>query len=318
MAMLRDGPRARWLLWTAALAMVVAGSALAGTPPADAVGVGTETCVDCHDEISETFHMTVHGKAYWAKADDRQVSCESCHGPGSAHVEEADPALIFNPGDTENPDNTKYCVQCHTDMRAGTTFNTAHHEVTGGCADCHSPHSTTSSVKKDDPQLCMDCHTDVRAKMTLPSHHPLLEGYLQCSDCHDPHGKEKQFTTLGDTRELCLGCHPQQHGPFIFEHEPVNEDCGICHDPHGTVTDNLLVQAEPALCLSCHPAHFHTQLTGYDGEFDGAPLHADRGGVSTLDGFKSSMMTKCTQCHTAVHGTDQSAQSISGPAGLTR
>jgi DmsE family decaheme c-type cytochrome len=318
MGVLREKPRIRRLLWLAAPVLLIAGSVSAGTPPADAVAVGTETCMGCHDQIGEEFHNTVHGRAYWAQAADRKVGCESCHGPGSAHAEEGDPALIFNPGDTGDPDNARYCVQCHTDMRAGATFKTAHYEITGGCADCHSLHSTVASVKKPDPQLCMDCHTDVRAKMTLPSHHPLLEGYMQCMDCHDPHGKEKQFTASGDDRELCFGCHPQHQGPYVFEHAPVNEDCRICHDPHGAVTDNLLVQAEPTLCLSCHPTHFHTQLTGYDGEFDGAPLHADRGGVSALDSFKSAMMTKCTQCHNSIHGTDESAQSITDPAALTR
>jgi predicted CXXCH cytochrome family protein len=103
----------------------------------------------------------------------------------------------------------------------------------------------------------------------------------------------------------------------MFEHDPVNEDCAICHNPHGSTSDNLLVQAEPFVCMSCHPLHFHTSLEGYEGEFT-VPLHPERSGVSTSEGFKPGMLTKCTQCHTEVHGSDLPAQSISDPNGLIR
>jgi DmsE family decaheme c-type cytochrome len=152
----------------------------------------------------------------------------------------------------------------------------------------------------------------------MPSHHPIKEGRMTCTDCHDPHGRDDQFALSGEPRDACFSCHAEKQGPFIFEHAPVNEDCGICHDPHGTVADNLLVQTEPTLCLSCHPAHFHTQLAGYTGTFDGGWLHPERGGESAVDGFKSAMMTKCTQCHNVIHGSDLEAQSITAPGALTR
>lgn len=309
-------PPGWWLIGAIIFLPLLVNTATAGRPPADAVMVGTETCLECHEDAGAAFAKTGHGMAYWAKADDRRIACESCHGPGSAHVEENDPALIgtFAEADQEN---SLRCIGCHTGMAAGATFATAHHEVSGGCTDCHVVHDAERFLKKAEPQLCFACHVDKKAQAALPSHHPLLEGRMGCTDCHDPHGAEETFTSAGDNREKCFSCHPAKQGPFIFEHAPVNEDCAICHNPHGTVADNLLVQGEPMLCLSCHPAHFHTQLTGYDGEFTG-PLFADRGGLSTTDGFKKAQMTKCTQCHNAIHGTDMSSQSITAPGSLTR
>jgi predicted CXXCH cytochrome family protein len=84
----------------------------------------------------------------------------------------------------------------------------------------------------------------------------------------------------------------------------------ICHQPHGSVSDNLLVQQEPTLCLSCHPMHFHATVEGVDGAFE-APQAPERSGISSPDGWKHAMLTKCTQCHTQVHGSDLPGQAVS-------
>ena len=140
---------------------------------------------------------------------------------------------------------------------------------------------------------------------------------MNCSDCHDPHGADLHGVEIGDRpNDLCLSCHAQHQGPFIFEHSPVVEDCSICHTPHGAVANNLLVQNEPFLCLQCHQMHFHTTIPGIDGEFTSLDGY---GGLSTRDGSKRAMLTKCTQCHTEVHGSDLPSQSISGEGrALTR
>ena len=104
----------------------------------------------------------------------------------------------------------------------------------------------------------------------------------------------------------------------MYEHAPVNEDCMGCHTPHGSVADNLLIQAEPGLCLNCHAMHFHATVEGVEGEFT-PPLAPDRTSISTSDAWKRGMLTKCTQCHTEIHGTDMPSQSIStGGTALTR
>jgi DmsE family decaheme c-type cytochrome len=174
------------------------------------------------------------------------------------------------------------------------------------------------SLVKQAPELCYDCHSDVRAASYMPSHHPVAEGVLTCQDCHNPHGGEVTFAMNDDGRELCFSCHADKEGPFLYEHAPVNEDCMLCHTPHGSVADNLLIQSEPALCLNCHAMHFHGTVEGVDGPFS-TPQAPERAGISTPDGFKQAMLTKCTQCHTEIHGSDMPSQSRStGGNALTR
>ena len=196
-----------------------------------------------------------------------------------------------------------------------------HTNTTPAATNCTPTYQrqNTAQLASPETELCLGCHQEVRAQLHLPSHHPVREGFVGCTDCHDVHGPG--FAGIGEAemaRELCLDCHAQHRGPFIFEHSPVEEDCGICHAPHGAVANNLLLQNEPFICLQCHQPHFHSGLMAYDGAFpDGTPPGTPAeefglSGVSHPDSFKRVMMTKCTQCHQSVHGTDLPSQSIPG------
>src|SRR5262245_51885129 len=47
--------------------------------------VGAETCIGCHPAHGDAFGKTVHARA--PKDARYGTGCESCHGPGKAHVE---------------------------------------------------------------------------------------------------------------------------------------------------------------------------------------------------------------------------------------
>jgi len=82
------------------------------TPP-NAALVGNEACMDCHEEVGEAFHKTIHGLAFSTDGSRGELTCESCHGPGSAHVEEQDPELIINPAKDDQFGEQTLCVTCH-------------------------------------------------------------------------------------------------------------------------------------------------------------------------------------------------------------
>ena len=58
------------------------------SPQQGATYVGQDTCIGCHDAEGKQIHGTAHGKSENPRSPAAAHGCESCHGPGSAHVED--------------------------------------------------------------------------------------------------------------------------------------------------------------------------------------------------------------------------------------
>lgn len=291
------------LLATAGVVCVLAGVAFADDVP---------VCADCHDDVAASMANQIHMRIQSFEVYGREVGCVGCHGDGEAHMEEGDAALIqtFADGSAEA---TQSCVDCHgTKQHAEWSAST--HAMEGlTCTDCHTIHSRTNPLNS-----CKSCHQEVYAEFELPSHHPVREGKMLCVDCHDPHAAtELQLKTHTRLNDLCYSCHQSKEGPFIFEHEPVVEDCRLCHRAHGAVAENLLTANEPMLCYQCHEVHFHAGLVSPDGPTDvgGTEFENPYGEHSMNVAFTS----RCSQCHSQIHGTDLPSQAVtSGGHGLVR
>ena len=280
--------------------------------------VGDESCLDCHDEVVEGFKKTIHGRIADFEVVGSKKGCESCHGPGSIHAENEDPASIISFGAISKDEASAVCLECHTSGSLMEWQGSEHSMNEVSCIDCHRSHSHAKRLlAQPEPKLCNGCHQDIRAKSLYPSHHPIREGKMACSDCHQAHGSFlKNLKTEERLNDLCFECHSAKQGPFVFEHEPVVEDCAICHDPHGSVANNLLVQNEPFLCLQCHEFHFHAGKIGAEGT--STDIYG-RSVTSNSQSYTMAYTTKCTQCHSEVHGSDLPSQSVPSQGGaLTR
>ena len=49
--------------------------------------VGDDACKGCHEDRYKAFAATVHGKKAVPGNPANKEGCESCHGPGSVHVD---------------------------------------------------------------------------------------------------------------------------------------------------------------------------------------------------------------------------------------
>ncbi len=286
---------------------------------------GSQACFECHEEM--TGERNVHMRlASFEVPQGQRVGCEGCHGPGSAHMDgdgDASKIFRFSKGGLSPEEVAGVCARCH---QVGEHMNwpgSAHAENGVSCTQCHKVHGNgdTALLAEKEPRLCASCHQDVVAQGYFASHHPVKEGKMGCSDCHNVHGGFGSAMLRTDERpnDLCLTCHTRYQGPFVFEHDPVVEDCMICHDPHGTVANNLLRQQEPFICLQCHEAHFHSARASNNVIDVPAPGDTANTIAAADHGFTKSFMTKCTQCHSQVHGSDLPSQSVPGAGtGLTR
>ena len=244
-------------------------------------------CAECHstdlrkgyDETTDTFATT------WSELD---VSCEACHGPGSAHAAWAedrgegplrpgeDPRLTTDTG--EGPGNWVFDEGATTARREPPLSEPGEVEV---CARCHSRRSQIAEFEPGQPFL--DTHRPALLEEGL--YHAdgqiLDEVYVwgsfaqsrmyaagvRCSDCHDPHGLD----TWSSGDAVCLRCHspaPYQSREHHF-HDPQREgaSCVECHMPETTYMvvdprrdhsirvprpDLSLTTGAPNACTRCH------------------------------------------------------------------
>ena len=267
--------------------------------------VGTETCKTCHEDMpSKDFYKNYEASPHFVTTLDTKKGpewhgCESCHGPGKAHVEGGgDKTKIFSFKGVSAAEASARCLDCHQTGQEHSNFaRSAHLQNNVGCNDCHSPHHARESqflMKEKTPQLCYGCHLETKQQFTRTFHHRVNEGLVQCSDCHNPHGgfQSRQLRVTASQDTTCFKCHSDKAGPFVFEHAPVKtEGCVSCHTPHGNSNPRLLKRAQVnLLCLECHA------------------FSADAGAPATPTFHNQAQKYQaCTMCHTSIHGsnTDQ-------------
>lgn len=248
----------------------------------------SEECLECHDidGMGEKYHETAHSRVFNnPRGILEAASCESCHGPRSKHVEDPDMSLALSVEQF-----SIVCMQCHQGGDRMHWQSSLHKTADVGCVSCHTimeKRSQTALLSEaNQPNLCSTCHTDIKAKMNRNFRHPIQEGKIDCSSCHNVHGAPgKAMLANGNANETCYSCHQDKRGPFLWEHSPVREDCMICHDPHGSSNRNLLVTQSASLCVSCHQYGGHVNQYRYNR-------------VSTPYG------NGCTNCHMAIHGSN--------------
>lgn len=291
------------------------GPATPSSDPAHPQYVGSAVCKTCHPNIWLNFYKNPHYKSVASgKEPPERSGCEGCHGPGKAHVEARGGKATIRAFSLMAPaaviDN---CLTCHAkDLTRANIRRSSHTLADVACNSCHSIHKTATPkflLAKRQADLCYGCHSNVRAQFSMPFKHRVNEGFMQCSDCHNPHGANAPTWAMSDrprmvdqalgNEEACLKCHTDKRGPFMFEHAAVRvEGCESCHTPHGSMNARLLRRPVVfTLCLECHNGggNFGRQA---DGILTQTPSH----------NMADPRYRNCTTCHVRIHGSNADAR----------
>ncbi len=241
-------------------------------------------CADCHS--------TNFAKGYDPKSDtyastwsEMNVGCESCHGPGEAHVEWA-----------KNPQSSKYKSFANVHSKGLTvnfTGKDAKIEIEV-CAACHSRRQSLMPRSRTPGEPFLDAFIPalLRPGLYHADGQILDEVYVfgsfaqskmhargvRCTDCHNPHG----LGIRAEGNALCAQCHnPQGNSRFpmlkagLFDtpahhfHRPESEGakCTSCHMPARTYMvidprrdhsfkvprpDLSVLLGTPNACTGCH------------------------------------------------------------------
>lgn len=210
------------------------------------------------------------------------------------------------------------CDSCHDDVVKRHRLSTHYGTMGPGigkqgdmkeeaCESCHGPGSLHADegnprlITKTSVEACFACHADQRAKFNLQFNHPVIEGRVSCADCHQIHAPVTTMSgraSLQRPNETCFKCHKEFKGPYVFEHEPMRENCQVCHEPHGGVYDKLLVADQSSLCLRCHWEQATNTAAGKIGGV-GHGVKPGAGGE-----YEIGEGEDCIDHHRAVHGSN--------------
>lgn len=258
--------------------------------------IGEKECADCHRAYVESFERSPHA-AYVRHpnlpADKR--GCEACHGPGEFHLEEVkDLTKVVHFEKAKPKEIASACLRCHAEtMRLAHWNRTPHAQAEVACTSCHQIHrgvepatlpaiettrmpkapvfvaslSPKRLLKGDEVALCSSCHRKEAAEFRRNFHHPVPEGRMTCTECHDIHPNRTATKRIQPLKGMCVTCHAEVAGPFVFTHDPVvggtGEECLECHRPHGSNNPRLLKAFSRGLCNQCHTDKANNHFPGH-------------------------------------------------------
>lgn len=325
-------------LAVAAGVMLFASAAAGADPKPDLALKGDAKCTRCHDASEEKPVLSIAQTRHGVKADGRTPTCTSCHGDSERHAnkpadvkERPKPDVVFK-GAGKSPAHVQggQCLACHDNGTRTLWHGSKHQNENVACSNCHSAHVPRDPVmsKASQPDVCFACHKTERAQGLRISHHPVQEGKVACSDCHQPHGSiAPKLLQKASVNETCWQCHAEKRGPFLWEHPSASDDCMNCHTPHGSTNPPLLRARTPWLCQECHgdgaphPGNVYSGASLPGGRVANAN---NTGGVSgttqlgVINPVTGARVTQnapqaqlafrgCVNCHAQVHGSNHPA-----------
>ena len=278
--------------------------------------VGSQMCLSCHADDESSLVGSPHAwENFQAVAEH---GCQTCHGPGRAHVQNPQNAdLQPRVAGMSIDERRETCLGCHED----TGHDKEHFSAGLACANCHAVHDFDAGVTgAAGDARCLSCHEGAQNHAGPGSLRVVAAGaeqpyqfrgtphsVLSCSSCHTLGDLEEQTWEDRAGTERCLGCHAQTHPRFFASsHARAGLSCKSCHSVHfGDLVDESILDGyigrASQQCSECHaPAvtefTFNERHRLEEGVLECTSCHNPHEPTPRvrLGGFKTQ---QCTQCH---------------------
>lgn len=252
------------------------------------------------------------------KPNEINMGCETCHGPGSAHVKAPEikmPSTIVSPNKLSAERSAMICGQCHSrpqgNLNNDQPVNKDHKMMLPGTARnvFLKDYTTREDAAKGDywdDGLHSKAHHQQYTDFIKSSKYRNGNQLVACSDCHDTHGNGKfahQLKADAKTPESCTSCHKSSSD--LKKHLADKAKC--------------TVDASKITCSDCHNtktmqtgAGFGKGATGKDGKnywMNDITSHLydvprkDNKGVKGLESGKAMPIPYTKPCGAACHDT---------------
>jgi predicted CXXCH cytochrome family protein len=245
-------------------------------------------CAECHTtNLQKNYDLETNTfKTTWTMID---VGCQSCHGPGSNHVEWA--------RSVENTESQEYKFE-DMGIEVNLKANDSHMQIES-CARCHA---RRNGLRKDYkygkpfmdsyvPQVLTDLfyYPDGQILDEVYVYGSFIQSKkyqrgVRCTDCHNPH--TARLHTYGN--ELCTGCHSST---------PSEKFSNITNKNYDSPDHHFHEKNSPgAQCVECHMPETKYMIVD--------PRRDHKFQVPRPDlSVKLNVPNSCNRCH-----SDQSAQ----------
>jgi hypothetical protein len=214
-------------------------------------------CIVCHSARPNPVEA-VAGRFGNPPFGELAIGCETCHGPGAAHVREmraggskAKSLSIINPGKLPLWLADNICMSCHQNgdarvLQPGKSFE----DFRPGQPLDHTLVILMTPPTRESPPD--SDHVQHYVSMSLSKCYRSSGQKLACTTCHDPHVEPARQEAGGYFRRKCLACHGTSAcGADPRAREETHDNCISCHMPkrditgisHSSLTNHRIVTA---------------------------------------------------------------------------
>ena len=186
------------------------------------------SCLNCHVSGMEAPAKDTDNRYPTPPFLHNGVSCERCHGPGTAH---ANGGEIINPAKLTPARRDEICMQCHLEGKVAIERPGRHvYEFRPG-------QELTDYVRyfmlTDSQASSLGAVSQVEALAQSQCKKKSGDA-MSCTSCHNPHQSPAPAERVAYYRTKCLACHA---APFAAKHHADQPNCLTCHMPASASSD---------------------------------------------------------------------------------